>query len=150
MGPLIITTMSVLQNDSPYRTLTIVFVAWKVLVLAVAAGSQVGPTYDTSSGLLTLSPHGGDDSTRVRNLTARLVSWDAIYFVKAAQRGYLFEQEWAFGSALPTCISFLVGGRSISRCWLHFSVPFLRSLGLSTNWLTRPSLEKSGNPRYCE
>ncbi|KAF3761275.1 family 76 glycosyltransferase [Cryphonectria parasitica EP155] len=37
----------------------------------------------------------------------RLTSWDAIYFIKAAERGYLFEQEWAFGPALPTCISLL-------------------------------------------
>lgn len=103
--------MPLLQKGSPYRTVTIVFVAWKVLLLAVAAGSQVSPTYDSSSSLLILHPRTADDGSLVRRLITRLVSWDAIYFVKAVQRGYLFEQEWAFGSALPTCISLIIRGR---------------------------------------
>lgn len=102
--------MPLLQSESPYKTITAVFVAWKVLLLAVAAGSQVGATYDTSSSLLILHPHTEDNSSLVRTFITRLVSWDAIYFVKAAQRGYLFEQEWAFGSALPTCISLIIRG----------------------------------------
>ncbi|CAN8098103.1 unnamed protein product [Discula destructiva] len=108
--------MPVLKTDSSYRSITVVFVAWKVLLLAVAAASQVGPTYDTSSSLLTLSPFTNEASTYASNLVTRLVSWDAIYFVKAAQRGYLFEQEWAFGSALPTCISLVI--RALGRLGL--------------------------------
>ncbi|KAJ4414315.1 ER membrane glycoprotein subunit of the GPI transamidase complex-like protein [Gnomoniopsis sp. IMI 355080] len=104
--------MHILQRQSPYRTLTVFFVAWKVLLLAIAAGSQVGPLYDTSSELLTLSSEPGAE-TPVRNLITRLCSWDAIYFIKNAQRGYLFEQEWAFGSALPACISLVIRALTI-------------------------------------
>lgn len=100
--------MPFLAQQSPYRTLAVTFVAWKVLLLAIAAGSQIGPLYDTSSSLLTLSTDHGE--TPLRNLVTRLCSWDAIYFMKNAQRGYLFEQEWAFGSALPLSISFIIRG----------------------------------------
>lgn len=97
------------QDGHPYRTLTTVFVAWKAFLLAVAAGSQVGPTYDTSSSLL-LAPDEPSGSVFGSSLVTRLTSWDAIYFVKSAQRGHLFEQEWAFSSALPNCISFIIRG----------------------------------------
>lgn len=97
--------MPAVQHAHPYRTLTAVFVAWKAVLLAVAAGSQVGPTYDTSSSLLA-----PDDGAAGPGLVTRLTSWDAIYFVRSAQRGYVFEQEWAFGSALPNCISLISRG----------------------------------------
>lgn len=103
------------QQVHPYRTLAITFVAWKAFLLAIAAGSLVGPTYDTSSSLLTASATGDGHAGPVADLVTRLSSWDAIYFVKAAERGYIFEQEWAFGSALPLCISFLVRGESNLR-----------------------------------
>lgn len=95
-----------LMMDRPYLTLSTVFAAWKTGLFAIAIGSQVGPTYDTSSGLLLL------DSGPTGRVLTRLTSWDAIYFVKVAQRGYLFEQEWAFGSALPKCISGLIQRKS--------------------------------------
>ncbi|KAJ4393354.1 ER membrane glycoprotein subunit of the GPI transamidase complex-like protein [Gnomoniopsis smithogilvyi] len=104
--------MPILKHQSPYWTLTVTFVAWKILLLAIAAGSQVGPLYDTSSSLLTFDPEHGAQ-TSIRNLVTRLCSWDAIYFIKNAQRGYLFEQEWAFGSALPTCISLVIRALTI-------------------------------------
>lgn len=102
------TTMPASPDVRPYRTLATVFVAWKAFLLLIAAGSQVGPTYDTSSSLLTASTSGG----HVPDLVTRLSSWDAIFFIKSAERGYLFEQEWAFGSALPTCIALLIRGES--------------------------------------
>ncbi|KAG6363746.1 hypothetical protein INS49_008849 [Diaporthe citri] len=89
-----------INSGSPYTTLTATFLSWKAVLFAIAAGSRVGPTYDTSSSLLV----PGSPPT----LLTRLSSWDAIYFLKAAQRGYLFEQEWAFGSALPNCISLII------------------------------------------
>lgn len=104
--PRSVTNMPILASASPYRTLAVTFVAWKALLLAIAAGSHVGPLYDTSSSLLTLSPD--HDESPIRNLVTRLCSWDAIYFIKNAQRGYLFEQEWAFGAALPAVISFVI------------------------------------------
>lgn len=97
------------------------FWAWKGVLLAIAAGSQVGPSYDTSSSLLTPYPDHQRGSFLGQSLATRLTSWDAIYFVKAAQRGYLFEQEWAFGYALPTCLAFLVRGESPSS--LRWSSP---------------------------
>lgn len=89
-------------------TLTAAFLSWKAVLLAIAAGSRVGPTYDTSSALLV------PDSQPT--LLTRLSSWDAIYFLRAAERGYLFEQEWAFGSALPNCISLITRGNARSSC----------------------------------
>lgn len=106
--------MPVEQHVRPYRTLTVAFWAWKGVLLAIAAGSQVGPSYDTSSNLL--APHRDHQRASLLGpgLATRLTSWDAIYFVRAAQRGYLFEQEWAFGYALPTCMALLVRGESPS------------------------------------
>lgn len=96
-------------DGHPYLAISIAFVAWKAGLVAIAVGSQVGPTYDTSSGLLI------DPDQNTGRLLTRLTSWDAIYFVKAAQRGYLFEQEWAFGSALPWCISVLIQGKQVGN-----------------------------------
>ena len=95
-----------INNGSPYTPLTATFLAWKAVLFAIAAGSRVGPTYDTSSGLLV----PGSPPT----FLTRLSSWDAIYFLRAAERGYLFEQEWAFGSALPNCISLIIRGNARS------------------------------------
>ncbi|KAK7703677.1 ER membrane glycoprotein subunit of the GPI transamidase complex-like protein [Diaporthe eres] len=99
-----------INSGSPYTTLTATFLSWKAVLFAIAAGSRVGPTYDTSSSLLV----PGSPST----LLTRLSSWDAIYFLKAAQRGYLFEQEWAFGSALPNCVSLIIRALRIPRLGL--------------------------------
>lgn len=124
-------------TTNPYATLTVIFVGWKVLLLAIAVGSQVAPTYDTSSSLL-LTPDQQLHLHPIRTFLTRLTSWDAIYFVKAAQRGYLFEQEWAFGSALPRCVSLLLRGNSFSLILISFDtkplltdiIPALVTLGL--------------------
>jgi phosphatidylinositol glycan class V len=91
-----------INNGSPFTTLTATFLSWKAVLFAIAAGSRVGPTYDTSSSLLLPASQP--------TLLTRLSSWDAIYFLKDAERGYLFEQEWAFSSALPNCISLIIRG----------------------------------------
>lgn len=97
-----------INNGSPYTTLTATFLSWKAVLFAIAAGSRVGPTYDSSSSLLVpASPP---------TFLTRLSSWDAIYFLKAAHRGYLFEQEWAFGSALPNTVSLIIRGNARSSC----------------------------------
>ncbi|KAI1118189.1 GPI mannosyltransferase 2 [Nemania sp. NC0429] len=89
----------------PLESLTYIFLAWKAFLLAIALGSGVSPAYDTSSTLL--STHRATFYESAFDLATRLTRWDAIYFIRASQRGYLFEQEWAFASGLPTVISFL-------------------------------------------
>lgn len=92
----------------PYRTLIAAFAAWKVFLFAIAAGSFVGGAYDTSAALAVLGNHGEGDGSMAPsiagNIATRFASWDAIYYVTAARRGYHFEQEWAFGAALPKTI----------------------------------------------
>ncbi|KAI3395231.1 hypothetical protein diail_1657 [Diaporthe ilicicola] len=104
------TSTNIISIGSPYTTLTATFFSWKAVLFAIAAGSRVGPTYDTSASLLVPGSHP--------TLLTRLSSWDAIYFLKAAERGYLFEQEWAFGSALPNCIFLIIKALRIPRLGL--------------------------------
>jgi phosphatidylinositol glycan class V len=93
----------------PVLTLVTVFAAWKLFLLMVAAGSTVGPAYDTSGSITLDAASPGNGSAPV--LLARLTSWDAIYFTQVARRGYVFEQEWAFGSGLTVIIESLVNGK---------------------------------------
>lgn len=79
----------------PLVTLTGVFALWKTLLLVIA-WSAPGKGYDTST---TLLPDGN-----------KLVRWDAIYFVQMAQRGHVFEQEWAFGVGISTIFSAISSG----------------------------------------
>lgn len=112
--------------SSPVPTVVRLFAAWKGALLLIAVGSAiVGPAYDTSGGLL-LADRGGDvlnshSTAAVSALLTRLVSWDAIYFVESADRGYVFEQEWAFGYGNPSVISCVVKGTV-----LFFFFPSLR------------------------
>lgn len=98
-----------------------VFVAWKAFLLAIALGSSTTPSYDTSTSLaLNLPPdHVAAAASSSASLlppspsltdiiAARLTRWDAIYFTQSANRGYVFEQEWAFGAGLPFLVSRVV------------------------------------------
>lgn len=122
----------------PYRTLLACFAAWKLFLFAIALGSSlIGDAYDTSAELVVPPPgtdYDDDDddaaaaaaaASRVvgvvgpprteglgRGLVTRLASWDAIYFVSIARRGYRFEQEWAFGAGLPAVVRALLRGES--------------------------------------
>lgn len=88
------------------------FVIWKSVLLLVVAGSSLGgPPYDTSTTLV--SPRALDFNESALDLGTKLTRWDAIYFIENARRGYLFEQEWAFGSGLPFLISTVIRGKSI-------------------------------------
>ncbi|GKT77535.1 GPI mannosyltransferase 2 [Colletotrichum tofieldiae] len=86
----------------PRQTLITAFVAWKALLLAIALGSAVAPSYDTSTTLM-LQRNESDVS-----IVTRLTRWDALYFTQSARRGYVFEQEWAFNAGLPVIVSGLV------------------------------------------
>ncbi|KAI1356079.1 GPI mannosyltransferase 2 [Xylaria sp. FL0043] len=97
--------MPFVDSSHPLRSLCYIFIAWKAFLFTIALGSGVSPAYDTSSTLL--SPDRATYHESAFDLATRLTRWDAIYFVQASRRGYLFEQEWAFASGLPTVISFL-------------------------------------------
>lgn len=77
----------------PVKALTLSFVVWKFLLLVIIVCSP-GPGYDTSTTLLRPE---WPEQTNLRSSLLRFVRWDSIYFVRIAERGYEFEQEWAFG-----------------------------------------------------
>jgi hypothetical protein len=112
----------------PIRTLTLLFLAWKAILFPIIANSP-GLGYDTSTNLLAVSSplvaFEADGLAAWSNpllwITSspgiwNFVRWDAIYFVRVAERGYLFEQEWAWGYGWTGSLRFL--GSGISLCLL--------------------------------
>lgn len=104
--------MSLTQvHQHPYRGLAVVFVLWKFLLLSVACLSP-GLGYDTSTDLLFELNNTANDNSReghlflviFKHISAKLVRWDAIYFISSAKHGYVHEQEWAFGWGVTTLI----------------------------------------------
>lgn len=117
------TMIATIAGPSPLWTIVRLFALWKGMLVLVAAGSAlVGPAYDTSASLL-LAPASNSSSSM---FLARLSSWDAVYFVQQAQRGYVFEQEWAFGEGLPRIITRALRGMfffcfvCVCRCYSWF------------------------------
>ncbi|KAI9745552.1 MAG: ER membrane glycoprotein subunit of the GPI transamidase complex-like protein [Claussenomyces sp. TS43310] len=92
----------------PVQTLILSFIAWKILLLVTAAGSP-GIAYDTST---SLAQRSADSPSRppivlvLNYISQQLTRWDAIYFTTIARRGYLYEQEWAFGWGFTQLIRF--------------------------------------------
>lgn len=112
--------MSILNTDirpldHPKLSLLLCFLAWKILLLCIAIASP-GPGYDTSTTLLQSEPN----STKAISISPfslplrleKLVRWDAIYFTLTAQRGYTWEQEWAFGWGFTKLIALMSKGIS--------------------------------------
>ncbi|KAK8097578.1 GPI mannosyltransferase 2-like protein [Apiospora kogelbergensis] len=96
-----------ISSSGHRQTLVGAFVLWKSVLLLLVVGSSLGgPPYDTSTTLLDRRARGFDESAL--DLGTKLARWDAIYFVQNARRGYLFEQEWAFGAGMPTLIASVV------------------------------------------
>ena len=96
-----------LRNQNPFFSLTLIFTFWKALLVLITLLSP-GPGYDTSTTLLQFSD-GGSELTVNSSQTpavAKFVRWDAIYFIQIAQRGHIFEQEWAFGTGISTVLSY--------------------------------------------
>lgn len=85
---------------------------WKCLLLVVATLSP-GPGYDTSTQILFRPYPDAAKSwsfTIAQNLAAKLTRWDAIYFAASSERGYLFEQEWAFSRTYAAITSTIARG----------------------------------------
>ncbi|KAK9384782.1 hypothetical protein V1515DRAFT_575695 [Lipomyces mesembrius] len=78
------------KND--IRLISSTFVVVKSMLLIIT--QLVVKQYDTSSQLLFTSPHV---PSLLNYLLSRLLVWDTVFFIKIAQRGYVYEQEWAFG-----------------------------------------------------
>ena len=89
-----------LDVNHPYTSLLAAFISWKLLILTIILFSP-GRGYDTSTTVLPSfldTPIPANFAQRaLRHLSTRVVRWDAIYFTQIAQRGYIWEQEWAFG-----------------------------------------------------
>ncbi|CCD51408.1 glycosyltransferase family 76 protein, partial sequence [Botrytis cinerea T4] len=103
---------------APVRTLILCFILWKISLLLIAACSP-GPGYDTSTSLLLSSLHSIGKKklpSVVQYLIGKLVRWDAIYFVHASNRGYVYEQEWAFGWGFTRVIKFSTIGKYRDNC----------------------------------
>jgi len=124
--------------DHPLRALVKSFIAWKILLLLIAACSP-GPGYDTSTSLALSGsrPHAEAElPPLLHGLVSKLMRWDAIYFVKVANRGYLFEQEWAFGWGFTRVIALCTAGKNSGHSTSQRCV------------LTRRGLERLGLVRY--
>ena len=119
-----------LAQTSPATALVSLFILWKILIVAIAVASP-GLGYDTSSSLLFSEQLSGthpsilliDTPSKLPNVF-KFARWDVIYFASIAQRGYLFEQEWAFGTghtkslaAFAKCQSSFVR-RNFDEPWL--------------------------------
>lgn len=117
--------MASVDMGRPLQTLITVFVAWKSFLLLVAIGSSVGGAYDTSTTLIQPQVSSFDES--VLDISTKLTRWDAIYFIQSARRGYVYEQEWAFGMGLPTVISSIAKGTHELGAHIH------SALGLNAN-----------------
>ncbi|KAF2812688.1 mannosyltransferase [Mytilinidion resinicola] len=100
--------------EHPLKSLALLFLLWKALLLVVAVASP-GPGYDTSTVILQRAGAVGAGEKHASSifhvlgerLALKLTRWDAIYFVKSAERGYLNEQDWAFSWAFSRLIRYL-------------------------------------------
>jgi len=90
------------------RELVIYFLAWKMLLLAVAYVSP-GVGYDTSTDLL-FDQDSAEKYTTLDKLVLSLTRWDGIYFASSSFRGHQYEQAWAFSWVLSRSTATLSNG----------------------------------------
>ncbi|KAL9106527.1 MAG: hypothetical protein Q9227_008442 [Pyrenula ochraceoflavens] len=99
----------------PLFCLACLFFTWKLL-LAVCVIASPGIGYDTSTTLLLrrdIEPsleidrlHSVAHDARQQSYSLwKFARWDAIYFLSAIRRDYLYEQEWAFGQGFVKVVS---------------------------------------------
>ncbi|KAF2628703.1 glycosyltransferase family 76 protein [Macroventuria anomochaeta] len=96
------------SKASDKKQLALVFCVWKTLLILLAAFCP-GPGYDTSALILVDASTNRyanlESSSRFEHFVLTIFRWDALYFVKAAERGLVFEQEWAFSPAFSKLLS---------------------------------------------
>lgn len=99
----------------PVRSLSVAFWLWKALLFIVVVACP-GPGYDTSTTLLSTYARPIATTSSIASwssaLLQKFVRWDSLYFLHVSQKGYVFEQEWAFGYGYTKLLSFLASGIS--------------------------------------
>lgn len=96
-------------QQKPKTALAFSWIVWKSLLLFLALTSP-GVGYDTSTDVL-FAAHDNRSQPFIYGLK-KLIRWDAVYFSQIARRGYLFEQEWAFGWGFTRVLSLGGNGNS--------------------------------------
>ncbi len=118
-------------TSSPLLLLLLSFLLFKSLLLLLALLAP-GPGYDTSTSLLHAPPshpHPRNTTTLlVGNLLPKLLRWDAIYFSEIARRGYVYEQEWAFGWGFTRLLAAMASGMYGVTFFFPPSLSLLRKL----------------------
>ncbi|KAJ5544937.1 hypothetical protein N7535_006676 [Penicillium sp. DV-2018c] len=104
-----------LRLDNPIRSLTLAFWTWKILLYIVVTACP-GLGYDTSTSLISYAANPTTVASESESLSGslRFTRWDSIYYVDIAEKGYLFEQEWAFGWGYTKLLSLFVSGIRLS------------------------------------
>lgn len=97
--------MDIFSPAQPLRSLTALFIIWKGFLLSIALGTIVASDYDTSTSLFFDRVYGSN--VTIPTIAAKLTRWDALYFMHSTIKGYVYEQEWAFGLGLPTTVGAL-------------------------------------------
>lgn len=123
--------------DHPKGFLVLSFIAWKMVLLCIALTSP-GPGYDTSTELLhpylNLAPEGSGSTWKPASRLRSFLRWDAIFYTQLARRGYLWEQEWAFGWGFTNLMAVTSRGD-------HYAVlPALMRLNTSSSWINWSSV----------
>ena len=107
--------------ENPLRSLLSLFYVYKTLILLVAIGTP-GPGYDTSTHLYE-DQISGDAKTCgliawfLKIVAKNLTRWDALFFTRVADKGYVVEQYWAFGWGWTSLISWFSTGLFLPPLW---------------------------------
>jgi phosphatidylinositol glycan class V len=113
------------------KQLIVLFFTWKCVLFLVSACSP-GLGYDTSALILVDSSqqrHSKPSSmSRLDRFAFNLFRWDALYFVKSAQREYVYEQEWAFSWAYSALLKMIVRCEASCTFFHHHPTKILEAV----------------------